>query len=349
MSKHTLIIAEAGVNHNGDLEIAKQLIEVAANSGADIVKFQTFKAENLVSKAAKKAAYQQRNMNSETVDNQINSQDDSQLAMLKKLELSQAMHAELITHCEKYHIKFLSTAFDLESLQFLCDLGLDIFKIPSGEITNLPYLQRIGSFGKKIILSTGMATLQEIEEALTVLQKAGAAKEDITVLHCTTEYPTPMQEVNLNAMLTIKNTFGVAIGYSDHTEGIEIATAAVALGATIIEKHFTLDKNMSGPDHKASLEPQELKAMVQAIRNIEQAMGNGTKQPSPSEQKNIAIARKSIHLQTNLAKGHILTATDLIMKRPATGISPMEMEKIIGKKLNKPKQEDDILVWEDVE
>ncbi len=349
MSKHTLIIAEAGVNHNGDLEIAKQLIEVAANAGADIVKFQTFKAENLVSKAAKKAAYQQRNMNSETVDNQINSQDDSQLAMLKKLELSQAMHAELITHCEKCNIKFLSTAFDLESLQFLCDLGLDIFKIPSGEITNLPYLQHIGSFGKKIILSTGMATLQEIEEALTVLQKAGAAKETITVLHCTTEYPTPMDEVNLNAMLTIKNTFGVAIGYSDHTEGIEIATAAVALGATIIEKHFTLDKNMSGPDHKASLEPQELKAMVQAIRNIEQAMGNGTKQPSPSEQKNIAIARKSIHLQTNLAKGHILTATDLIMKRPATGISPMEMEKIIGKKLNKPKQEDDILVWEDVE
>jgi N-acetylneuraminate synthase len=337
----TLIIAEAGVNHNGDLQLAKELVKIAADAGADIVKFQTFKAEQLVSKSAQKATYQQKNM--------ANDHDNSQFTMLKKLELSQVMHHELIECCAKHQIQFLSTAFDLESLHFLHQLGLEIFKIPSGEITNLPYLQQIGAYKKQIILSTGMATMEEIGAALSVLTTAGTPKEDITVLHCNTEYPTPMQDVNLRAMQTIQQTFGVKIGYSDHTAGIEVATAAVALGATVIEKHFTIDKTMEGPDHKASLDPEELKAMVRAIRNIQKALGSNSKQPSPSEAKNIEITRKSIHLAADLPQGHCLTLNDLVMKRPAKGISPMELMKVIGKKLVIPKKADDFLSWTDIE
>ena len=343
-TEKVIIIAEAGVNHNGDMELAKKLIDIAADAGADYVKFQTFKAEKLASKNAKKADYQTKNL----AESQ-NNQSDSQLEMLKKLELSQQQHFELISYCNLRKIQFFSTAFDLESLDFLATLGFELYKIPSGEITNLPYLKKIGSFQKNIIISTGMADLEEIGDALQVLVKAGTPKGNITVLHCNTEYPTPFEDVNLRAMQTIKNTFDVKIGYSDHTEGIEIPIAAVALGATMIEKHFTLDKTMEGPDHKASLEPNELKMMVKSIRNIEKAFGNGIKTPSNSEKKNIEIARKSIHIAKNLPENHILEENDLIMKRPATGISPMKMEEIIGKKLKINKETDDILLWTDIE
>lgn len=336
----TLIIAEAGVNHNGSLDLAKKLIDVAAESGADIVKFQTFKAEKLVSKTAKQADYQ--------IVNQAGKPEDTQFSMLKKLELSVENHHELINYCKSKNIEFLSTAFDLESLDFLNNLGIDIFKIPSGEITNLPYLRKVGNFQKTVILSTGMANLGEIESALKILIEAGTVKEKITVLHCNSEYPTPFEDVNLRAMKTIRKAFGVQIGYSDHTKGIEVAIAAVSLGASLIEKHFTLDNNMEGPDHKASLEPAELKAMISAIRNIEKALGNGIKTPSPSERKNIEIARKSIHLDKNLPSGHILTESDLIMKRPATGISPMLLELVLGKKLNKDLEEDHQIQWTDL-
>ncbi len=322
--KPVIIIAEAGVNHNGSIEVAKKLIEAAANSGVDYVKFQTFKASNLVSATAVKADYQKLNME--------NDKDNSQLKMLQQLELSYSDHLTLIDHCKKYDIKFFSTAFDLESIDMLNEFGLELWKIPSGEITNLPYLEKIGSLGKDIILSTGMCSMEEIEEAINVLIKKGTVKERITVLHCNTEYPTPMIDVNLRAMLAIKQQLNVAIGYSDHTLGIEIPIAAVALGATVIEKHFTLDKNLEGPDHKASLEPDELIKMVSAIRNIEQAMGSGIKKPSPSEIKNIAIARKSIHTKHNLKAGQVITKDDLIMKRPGDGISPMKMYDVIGKK-----------------
>ncbi|KOY85731.1 pseudaminic acid synthase [bacterium 336/3] len=334
------IIAEAGVNHNGDIQIAQKLIEVAAQAGADIVKFQTFQADKLVSKSAKKADYQ--------IVNTSDSQENTQLQMLKKLELSKESHDKLITYCQKQNIQFLSTGFDLESLDFLQDINIPLFKIPSGEITNLPYLKKIASFGKDVILSTGMANLGEIEQALNVLTKYGIQLSDITVLHCNTEYPTPMQDVNLRAMQSIQQAFGVKIGYSDHTMGIEIAIAAVALGATVIEKHFTLDKNADGPDHKASLEPDELKQMVTSIRNIEQALGNGIKKPSDSERKNIEIARKSIHLAKNLPAGHILTEQDFIMKRPANGISPMLLEQLIGRTLIKTQEEDYQLQWTDI-
>jgi N,N'-diacetyllegionaminate synthase len=336
MSSKTLIIAEAGVNHNGSIELAKKLIDAAAEAGVDYVKFQTFKAETLVSKNAKKAEYQAKN---------IGDNDDSQYTMLKKLELDQEMHKLLISYCKTKDIKFLSTAFDLESIDLLFDLGIDLFKIPSGEITNLPYLQKIGSLGKPVILSTGMANLGEIEAALEVLVNAGTAMENITVLHCNTEYPTPMQDVNLTAMLGIKEAFKVKVGYSDHTLGIEIPTAAVALGAICIEKHFTLDKTMEGPDHKASLEPHELKAMVSAIRNIELALGDGVKRPSASEAKNKPIARKSIHLAHSLPAGHILTAEDIIMKRPGNGISPMDIQLVLGKTTAIALSEDDMLSW----
>ncbi len=336
----TLIIAEAGVNHNGSLDLAKRLIDVAVEAGADIVKFQTFKAEKLVSKTAKQADYQ--------IVNQGGKAEDTQFAMLKKLELSVENHHELIHYCKSKNIEFLSTAFDLESLDFLNNLGINIFKIPSGEITNLPYLRKVGSFKKTVILSTGMANLGEIESALKVLIDAGTPKENITVLHCNSEYPTPFEDVNLRAMKTIGKAFGVKIGYSDHTKGIEVPIAAVSLGATLIEKHFTLDKNMEGPDHKASLEPMELISMVSAIRNIEKIFGNGIKQPSASEQKNIEIARKSIHLDKNLPLGHILTESDLIMKRPATGISPMLLDLVLGKKLNKNLEEDHQIQWTDL-
>jgi N-acetylneuraminate synthase len=268
----TLIIAEAGVNHNGSIEIAKKLIDVAVEAGVDYVKFQTFKAEKLVSKTARKAAYQVENTG----------EDDGQFGMIKKLELDKAKHDILINYCESKGIKFLSTAFDHDSIDLLMELGIDLFKIPSGEITNLPYLQKIAATGKPIILSTGMANLGEIEAALDVLYSGGIERENITVLHCNTEYPTPMQDVNLRAMNTIAAAFKVKIGYSDHTLGIEIPIAAVAMGAVCIEKHFTLNREMEGPDHRASLEPEELKVMVSSIRNIEKAMGNGIKQPSVS-------------------------------------------------------------------
>jgi N,N'-diacetyllegionaminate synthase len=318
-----IIIAEAGVNHNGSLDIAKKLIDEAANAGVDYVKFQTFKAENLISEDAPKAAYQ--------IENTKNT-SETQFQMLKNLELSVDDHHTLIKYCEQKNIKFFSTAFDLESLDFLNTLGFTLFKIPSGEITNYPYLKKIASFGKAVILSTGMCTMQEIHAAVDVLVKHGIAKEQISILHCNTDYPTAMQDVNLKAMLAIKNEFNTAVGYSDHTLGIEVPVAAVALGATIIEKHFTLDKNLPGPDHAASLEPIELKAMVDAIRNVEQAIsGSGKKIPSESELKNIGIARKSIVARVSIKKGEIFTENNLTTKRPSNGISAMQWEEVVGK------------------
>lgn len=334
----TLIIAEAGVNHNGDIELAKKLIDVAAKSRVDYVKFQTFKAEKLVSKKAKKAAYQ-----IESTQNK----EESQFEMIKKLELNKSAHEILIAYCKKRKIQFLSTAFDLESIDLLDELGIDLYKIPSGELTNKPFLEKVASKGKPIILSTGMATLAEVEAATAVLLSNGAVRQDLIILHCNTEYPTPMKDVNLSAMLTIKNKLNVDIGYSDHTLGIEIPIAAVALGAICIEKHFTLDRNMAGPDHRASLEPNELRAMVNSIRNIEKAMGNGIKTPSISEKKNIAIARKSIHTGQDLLKGHLLKYEDLEMRRPGTGISPMEIDKVIGKTLLKSLESDHLLAYKD--
>ncbi|MBU3658828.1 MAG: N-acetylneuraminate synthase [Flavobacteriales bacterium] len=335
-----LIIAEAGVNHNGDFEKAKELIKVAADAGADIVKFQTFKAEKLVSSSAKKAEYQKTN---------FSESDDSQFNMLKKLELPFEWHQDLIDYAKKLGVQFASTGFDEESIDFLEDLGQTFFKIPSGEITNLPYLEHIASKKKPTILSTGMADLQEITEAIEVLERAGLTKENITVLHCNTEYPTPMEDVNLNAMIQIMQVLNVKIGYSDHTLGIEVPIAATALGATVIEKHFTLDRKLPGPDHSASLEPDELKAMVQAIRNIEKAIsGNGKKSPSQSESKNKIVARKSILLNKNLIAGSIITKEDLVIKRPGNGISPMKINEVIGKKLKNDMPVESILSWEDL-
>lgn len=327
------IIAEAGVNHNGSLEIAKALIDVAAQSGADAVKFQTFKADKLVSKTAQKASYQK----------QTTDADESQYAMIKKLELDEKAHHELIEYCAQKNILFLSTPFDHESIDLLADLGMEIFKIPSGEITNLPYLRHIGSLQKEVILSTGMATLDEIDAALHVLTTAGTAKEHITVLHATTEYPCPMDEVNLRAMQTIQDTFDIRVGYSDHTRGIEIPIAATAMGASVIEKHFTLDREMEGPDHKASLEPNELIAMVHAIRNIEKALGDGIKRPSPSELKNIPIARKSIVASRSITKGERLSEENITIKRPGSGTSPMRYDEILGTVASKNYNEDEAI------
>lgn len=336
-----IIIAEAGVNHNGDIQIAKRLIDAAVEAGVDYVKFQTFKADNLVSKSAKKASYQSVN---------INDGDDSQYTMLKNLELSHENHLELMSYCSERNIKFFSTAFDVDGVKYLNDLGLTFFKIPSGEITNYPYLKAVALCKKPVIMSTGMCSEKDIEKALEVLVKFGLSKEMVSILHCNTEYPTPMKDVNLKAMLSIKEKFKTQIGYSDHTLGIEVPVAAVALGAQIIEKHFTLDKTLPGPDHVASLEPHELKEMVLAIRNIEMAIsGDGEKVPSESETKNIAIARKSIHLNKNLTKGHILTDEDLIPLRPGDGISPMEWEKVIGKKLIVDKIGFDKLLFSDIQ
>jgi N,N'-diacetyllegionaminate synthase len=317
----TIIIAEAGVNHNGNLLLAKKLIDAAVEAGVDYVKFQTFNANLLVSKSAQKAEYQKVSAQNE----------ESQFDMLKKLELSWEDHLELIQYCKSNDIKFFSTAFDLASLDVLSKLGFQLFKIPSGEITNLPYLRKIAHLANEVILSTGMCTLEEIGEAIEVLKNGGIPLEKINVLHCNTEYPTPMKDVNLLAMNEIGRRFQVNVGYSDHTLGIEIPIAAVALGAKIIEKHFTLDRNMEGPDHQASLEPHELKAMVAAIRNIELALGSGLKTPSDSEKKNIAIARKSIHLKEAKKKGELLTEQDLEMLRPGDGISPMRMDELMGK------------------
>jgi N,N'-diacetyllegionaminate synthase len=334
MKNKVLIIAEAGVNHNGDIVLAKKLIDAAADAGVDYVKFQTFNSKKLVSKSAQKADYQKQNTNDEV---------ESQLKMLQKLELSKEDHLVLIEHCKLKDIKFLSTAFDLDSIDFLNELRIDLWKVPSGEITNLPYLRKLGGLGKPVIISTGMAEMAEIDDAINVIISSGTKKEDITVLHCNTEYPTPMCDVNLTAMNTIKKVFNVPIGYSDHTLGIEIPTAAVALGATVIEKHFTLDKTMDGPDHKASLEPDELKAMVTAIRNIEQAMGNGVKAPSPSEAKNKPIARKSIVANTDISKGEIFDENNITVKRPGTGISPMKWDEIIGKSAARNYKADELI------
>ena len=320
MIEKILIIAEAGVNHNGDINLAKKLINSAAEAGADIVKFQTFNANRQVTNLAKKADYQ----------NQTTDSSESQQDMLRRLELTEAMHHELIAHCAVNNIDFLSTGFDIESVNFLAGLGQDCFKIPSGEITNLPYLRHIGGFGKKVILSTGMSTLGDIEAAIDVLEYAGTPRIKITVLQCTTEYPTPMTEVNLRAMHSIHEAFGTAVGYSDHTQGIEVAIAAAAMGATVIEKHFTLDRNLPGPDHQASLEPAELIAMVRAIRNIEEALGDGIKRLTPSEVKNKSVVRKSLIASREIKAGEPFTTENITTKRPGTGISPMRWDEVLG-------------------
>lgn len=333
MKNRTLIIAEAGVNHNGDLKLAKQLIDAAAEAGADFVKFQTFNANRQVTRTAKKADYQTR----------ITGSTESQHEMLRRLELTVDMHHELIAHCAKRNIGFFSTGFDIESVDLLVSLGQDHFKIPSGEITNLPYLRHIGQLGGKVILSTGMATLGEIEAAIEVFEQAATPRTNLTVLHCTTEYPTPMNEVNLHAMQSIHAAFGVDVGYSDHTLGIEVAIAAVALGASVIEKHFTLDRNLAGPDHKASLEPEELKAMVAAIRNIEVALGDGVKRLASSEARNKPVVRKSLVASRAIKAGETFTAENITPKRPGTGISPMRWDEVMGKKARRDFATDELV------
>ena len=327
------IIAEAGVNHNGDIKLALKLIDVAAAAGADAVKFQSFKASNLVTKEAGKADYQLETTNSL----------ESQLEMLKQLELTEVEQTKLFTYCQSKGIQFLSSAFDEESAQFLNTLGLTIFKIPSGEITNLPYLRTIGSFKKKVILSTGMSTLSEIEEAVDILTREGTSHQDITLLHCTSEYPAPFDEVNLQAMLTLKSAFKLTVGYSDHTKGTEIPIAAATLGAQVIEKHFTLDKNMPGPDHKASLGPDELQKMVKAIRHVQQAFGNGIKYPSPAELKNKVIIRKSIVAKKAIKKGELLSAENITVKRPGNGLSPMRWDEVLGRAAMRDFNKDELI------
>lgn len=326
-----VVIAEAGVNHNGDIQLAYKMIDAAKEAGADIIKFQTAKPELVISKFAQKAEYQKNTTGSE----------ESQLEMCKKIHLKFEDYIPLKKYCKKIGIKFLSTPFDLDSIEFLEKLGCDIWKIPSGEITNLPYLIKIAKTGKEIILSTGMCEMDEIQTAIKTLKKYGAGK--ISLLHCTTEYPTPYQDVNLKAMQTMKKEFGLPVGYSDHTQGIEVPVAAVAMGATIIEKHFTLDKNMEGPDHKASLEPSELAQMVIAIRNIEKAIGDGIKQPAESEIKNIAIARKSIVAAKAIKKGETLTESNLTTKRPGNGVSPMKWFDILGTQAIRDFEEDELI------
>jgi len=335
MSK-VLIIAEAGVNHNGSLHNAFRLVDAAVDAGVDYIKFQTFKAEKLVAKSAVKADYQ--------IQNTKNS-NDSQLDMLKKLELSQEDHEKLVAYCEKKNISFFSTAFDMDSLQYLKEIGLDLVKIPSGEITNLPYLRQAAKLFSKVILSTGMCTLEDIRAAVDVFVAEGTSLDNITILHCNTEYPTPMDDVNLHAMLHIQKEFNTKVGYSDHTLGIEVPIAAVALGASVIEKHFTLDKAMEGPDHAASLEPLELKAMVSSIRNIEKATsGSGIKEPSTSEKKNMAIARKSIVAKRAISAGEIFSEDNITVKRPGTGISPMQWDAVLGSVSKFNFEEDDLIV-----
>ena len=330
-TQQTLVIAEAGVNHNGDLLLAKKLVDAAVESGADVVKFQTFQANQLVTQQAAPAAYQQKALG----------QSQGQLAMLQKLELKSEQHRELIDHCRKQGIEFLSTAFDSPSIELLASLNIKRWKIPSGEITNLPYLRQIGSQGQSVILSTGMANLSEIEAALAVLEQAGTPRNQITVLHCTTEYPAPPEEVNLRAMTTIAQAFGVAVGYSDHTEGIAVPIAAVAMGATVIEKHLTLDRNLSGPDHKASLEPSQFADMVAGIRIIQQAMGDGLKRPTQSEKNNTPHARRSLVAKNSIEPGDIFTIDNLTAKRPGNGVSPMKWDEYIGKQAKNYYQIDD--------
>lgn len=330
MSK-VYIIAEAGVNHNGSLDIAKKLVDEAKKSGADCIKFQTFIAENIISKNAKQAKYQTKNIGKE----------QSQLEMIKKLELSFEDFKQLNNYCIEKNIDFLSTAFDLESIDFLESLGMNTWKIPSGEITNLPYLIKIAKLKKKVILSTGMSTMQEIEDAVNIFKEYGTS--DITILHCTTQYPTLFEDVNLNAMLSIKEKFGYDVGYSDHTKGIEVPIAAVALGATVIEKHFTLDNNMIGPDHKASLQPDELKKMVESIRNIELSLGDGRKVVANSEKENMSIARKSIVAKKSIRKGQLLSEENITVKRPGDGISPMRWFDILGTVAIRDFEEDELI------
>lgn len=330
-TSRTLIIAEAGVNHNGDITIAKQMIDCAKEAGADIVKFQTGMAENVVSKFAQKAEYQKIETGCE----------ENQLDMLKKLQLPFEQFRELKAYCDKVGITFLSTPFDLESIDFLNTLDMKFWKVPSGEITNYPYLVQIAKTKKKVLMSTGMCEMQEIEEAIDVLKKNGCT--DIMLLHCNTEYPTPMCDVNLNAMISMREKFRVPVGYSDHTKGIEVAIAAVTMGATVIEKHFTLDRNMEGPDHKASLEPDELKAMVKAIRNIEIAIGSSEKKVTASEEKNRAIARKSIVAKRHIDKGETFTVDNITTKRPGSGISPMKWNVVLGRKAMREFEEDELI------
>ena len=333
---HTIIIAEAGVNHNGSIELAKQLVDKAVEAGVDIIKFQTFKSEKLVSKSARQAEYQKKNIGKKS--------DDSQLSMLKKLELSEQDHKELMTYCKQKGIKFFSTAFDFDSIEYLHSLDLGLWKIPSGEVTNYPFLKRIASYNERTILSTGMCDLQDVRAAIDALYKNGLSKDNLTLLHCNTEYPTPFEDVNLKAMDALRKEFGVEVGYSDHTKGIEVPIAAVALGASVIEKHFTLDRNMEGPDHKASLEPDELKDMVSAIRNIEKAVGgDGTKHVSESERKNITIARKSIVAAYDIKAGETFTEQNLTVKRPGNGISPMRWEEVIGTRAIRNFAEDELI------
>lgn len=327
---HVTIIAEAGVNHNGSYQLACQLVDAAKNAGADFIKFQTFHSENLVSKTAKKADYQIQTTG-----------DDSQLSMLKQLELSESDFVELKKYCNSKGIQFLSTPFDLESIRFLNELDIPFWKIPSGEVTNYPYLVALAKTGKPIVMSSGMCELSEISDAILTLKENGAG--EIKLLQCNTEYPTPYSDVNLRAMLTLKEKFGCEVGYSDHTQGIVIPIAAVAMGATIIEKHFTLDRNMEGPDHKASLEPDELKQMIASIRNVEEAMGTGEKTPSESEKKNIAIARKSIVALTDIKLGDFFTERNITTKRPGNGISPMKWHEVIGQKAKRDFQEDELI------
>ena len=329
MRNKTFIIAEAGVNHNGSIDLAYKLIDAAIDSGVDAIKFQTFKAEKLVSKSAEMANYQKDNIG----------KIESQLEMIKKLELSYQDFKQLNDYCITKGVLFLSTPFDLESIDFLESISMPLWKVPSGEITNLPYLEKIAETGKEVILSTGMATLKEVEDAIRVLDNC----EKLTILHCNTEYPTPMEDVNLFAMNTLKKTFSRNVGFSDHTLGIEVSIAAVTLGATVIEKHFTLDKNMVGPDHRASLDPVELRAMVDAIRNVELALGSGVKEPSPSELKNIAVARKSIVAKVSIRKGEVFLTDNLTVKRPGNGISPMDWYSVIGKKALKDFDEDELI------
>jgi N,N'-diacetyllegionaminate synthase len=328
-----LIIAEAGVNHNGDIGMAKKLIDVAADAGADLVKFQTFSADRLVTQSASKADYQKLATNNV----------ESQHTMLRKLELTEAMHHELIAHCASRGIGFFSTGFDIESIDMLVSLGQKLFKIPSGEITNLPYLRHIGRLGEEVILSTGMSSMEEIESAINILEDSGTPRAKITVLHCTTAYPAPMSDINLCAMQSIRTKFGVNAGYSDHTLGIEISLAAVALRATVIEKHFTLDRALPGPDHKASLEPKELKSMIESIRNIEVALGDGQKRLMPSEVSNRNIARKSVVARVPISAGQVLSEENLTTKRPGTGISPMAWRSLLGKKAHRDYFADELI------
>lgn len=330
---HTIVIAEAGVNHNGDLQIAKELIDAAASAGADYIKFQTFQAKQLVAHDAPKAEYQRKHT----------ANHESQLEMIEKLELTLSDHHALIEYCQLKNISFFSTAFENKSLDLLMDLGIDRIKVPSGEITNVPFLEHIGEQGKPIILSTGMAKLGEIENAIEIFESKGIPRDQICVLHCNTAYPTPYSDVNLMAMVNVRNAFQVNIGYSDHTDGIEIPIAAVALGASVIEKHLTLDRNLPGPDHKASLEPAEFAAMIKSIKNIEVALGDGVKRPSPSEIQNKAIVRKSIVAATDISKGDILTESNLAFKRPGTGLDPSFYKILVGRAATRAYKKDELI------